>query len=197
MSGAENSGPKTRSMPTGPPKKSRYVSRAPGQSVSGGKGSKNPAASKMAASRAGRQAVPELVSTAVLVHDDFGNDVTPKSLLPGGAVLLVDVDRLVAASWGRDAAVREDSEALAAVYDAAADVARVQRAVRPGAVAVVAQQETDRPVRVADVPPDLLGQRRRRARAGQLQRGGREQEPRHTRQVGMWWRARARLPTLS
>ena len=38
MSGAENSGPKTRSMPTGPPKKSRYVSRAPGQSVSGGKG---------------------------------------------------------------------------------------------------------------------------------------------------------------
>ena len=88
MSGAENSGPKTRSMPTGPPKKSRYVSRAPGQSVSGGKGSKNPAASKMAASRAGRQAVPELVSTAVLVHDDFGNDVTPKSLLPGGAVPL-------------------------------------------------------------------------------------------------------------
>ena len=75
-------------MPTGPPKKSRYVSRAPGQSVSGGKGSKNPAASKMAASRAGRQAVPELVSTAVLVHDDFGNDVTPKSLLPGGAVPL-------------------------------------------------------------------------------------------------------------
>ena len=62
MSGAENSGPKTRSMPTGGPKKSRYVSRAPGQSASGGGKSGKSAASKAMsmAARGGRQRVTKL-----------------------------------------------------------------------------------------------------------------------------------------